>query len=52
MGSKPLKNVDEEFFGLHMQMNVKAPSFLAKAAMEHLPTRGSTSPSVLTFRDC
>jgi 3-oxoacyl-[acyl-carrier protein] reductase len=39
MGSKPLEDVDEEFFDWHMQMNVKAPLFLAKAATEYLTTR-------------
>jgi 3-oxoacyl-[acyl-carrier protein] reductase len=39
MGSKPLEDVDEAFFDDHMQINVKAPLFLAKAATEYLPSR-------------
>lgn len=39
MGSKPLAEVDEAFFDAHMSINVKAPLFIAKAAMEVLPTR-------------
>jgi 3-oxoacyl-[acyl-carrier protein] reductase len=41
MGSKALEDVDEAFFDDHMQINVKAPLFLAKAATEYLPTRES-----------
>jgi 3-oxoacyl-[acyl-carrier protein] reductase len=39
MGSRPLEDVDEAFFDEHMQTNVKAPLFLAKAATEYLPAR-------------
>ena len=42
MGSKPLEEVDEAFFDRHMQINVKVPLFLAKAATEYLPTRESS----------
>jgi len=40
MGSKPLEDVDEAFFDQHMQINVKVPLFLAKAATEYLPAPG------------
>jgi len=40
MGSKPLADVDEMFFDAHMQVNVKAPLFLVKAATEYLPAPG------------
>jgi len=40
MGSKPLADVDEEFYDAHMLSNVKAPLFLAKAATAHLPAPG------------
>jgi 3-oxoacyl-[acyl-carrier protein] reductase len=39
MGSKPLEEIDEAFFDKHMQINVKVPLFLAKAALEYLPAR-------------
>ncbi|RDB14790.1 Short-chain type dehydrogenase/reductase [Hypsizygus marmoreus] len=40
MGSKVLADVDEAFFDDHMQINVKAPLFLVKAATEYLPAPG------------
>jgi len=36
MGSKPMVDVDEEFFDRHMHANVKAPLFTAKYAAQHL----------------
>ncbi|KAF9456012.1 hypothetical protein BDZ94DRAFT_1302782 [Collybia nuda] len=40
MGSKPLAEIDEEFFDAHINSNVKGPLFLAKAATAHLPKPG------------
>jgi len=36
MGSKVIAHVDEAFFDSHMEINVKGPFFLAKAAIPHL----------------
>ncbi|KAF7422904.1 hypothetical protein PC9H_011068 [Pleurotus ostreatus] len=40
MGSKPLAEVDEDFFDSHFEINVKVPVFLAKAAVPLMPTPG------------
>jgi len=40
MGSKVLADVDEQFFDSHIQINVKGPLFLTKAAAPLLPTGG------------
>jgi len=40
MGSKVLADVDEQFFDSHIQVNVKGPLFLSKAAAPHLPSGG------------
>lgn len=39
MKSRPLAEVDEEFFDAHFEFNVKAPLFLVKAASSYLPSR-------------
>ena len=41
MKSKPLAEVDEEFFDAHIDFNVKAPLFFVKAASSYLPSRES-----------
>jgi 3-oxoacyl-[acyl-carrier protein] reductase len=41
MGSRVLADVDEEFFDAHMNMNIKAPLFLVKAALPLLPQGNS-----------
>ncbi|KAF7978627.1 hypothetical protein HWV62_45116 [Athelia sp. TMB] len=38
MGSKALADVDEQFFDSHIQINVKGPLFLTKAAAPLIPT--------------
>ncbi|KAF8682090.1 hypothetical protein AX14_004393 [Amanita brunnescens Koide BX004] len=40
MKSKPLAEVDEEFFDAHIDFNVKAPLFFVKAASSYLPSPG------------
>ncbi|KAF9488016.1 NAD(P)-binding protein [Pleurotus eryngii] len=40
MGSKPLAEVDEDFFDSHFEINVKVPVFLAKAAVPLMSTPG------------
>ncbi|KIM73697.1 hypothetical protein PILCRDRAFT_828923 [Piloderma croceum F 1598] len=40
MGSKALADVDEQFFDSHIQLNVKGPLFLTKAAVPLLPAGG------------
>jgi len=40
MGSKVLADVDEQFFDSHIQVNVKGPLFLSKAAAPLLPSGG------------
>ncbi|KAF5383121.1 hypothetical protein D9615_005054 [Tricholomella constricta] len=40
MGSKPLADVEEDFFDDHINSNVKGPLFLAKAVAPLLPTPG------------
>ncbi|KAF8912446.1 hypothetical protein CPB85DRAFT_1375749 [Mucidula mucida] len=40
MGSKPIADVDEEFFDDHVNSNIKGPVFMAKAVIEHLPAPG------------
>ncbi|KAF7974486.1 hypothetical protein HWV62_12036 [Athelia sp. TMB] len=40
MGSKILADVDEQFFDSHIQINVKGPLFLTKAAAPLLPSGG------------
>ncbi|KAF8067750.1 NAD-P-binding protein [Lyophyllum atratum] len=40
MGSKPLADVDEQFFDDHMNSNVKGPLFLAQAVAPLLPAPG------------
>jgi 3-oxoacyl-[acyl-carrier protein] reductase len=40
MGSKAIADVDEAFFDSHMEINVKGPFFLAKAAIPHLLNTG------------
>jgi len=40
MGSKPLADTDEKFFDDHIEANVKAPLFTAKAAAAVLPSPG------------
>lgn len=40
MGSRVLADIDEDFFDAHMNMNVKAPLFLVKAAVPLLPSGG------------
>ncbi|KAJ8517117.1 hypothetical protein ONZ45_g5644 [Pleurotus djamor] len=40
MGSKTLKDTDEEFFDVHIQTNVKGPLFTAKAAAAIIPSGG------------
>jgi 3-oxoacyl-[acyl-carrier protein] reductase len=50
MGSRAMEDVDEDFFDEHIQANVKAPLFMAKAATEYLPTRKShLSPFLDSF---
>ena len=41
MGSKVLADVDEQFFDSHIQINVKGPVFLTKAAAPLLPSGAS-----------
>ncbi len=57
MGSKPIADVDEEFFDDHVNSNIKGPVFMAKAVIEHLPARMSrlylirfSSPRVYSWR--
>jgi len=40
MGSRVLADVDEQFFDSHIQINVKGPLFLTKAAVPLLPAGG------------
>jgi 3-oxoacyl-[acyl-carrier protein] reductase len=39
MGSKTLEELDEPFFDMHFETNVKVPLFMAKAAAEVMPSR-------------
>lgn len=41
MGSKTISDITEEDFDTHIQANVKGPLFMAKAALDHLPSRES-----------
>jgi len=36
MGSEPIDRVDEKFFDDHINLNVKSPLFLTKAAVKHM----------------
>lgn len=47
MGSKVLADVDEQFFDSHIQVNVKGPLFLTKAAAPLLPDGKPSAPFVL-----
>ncbi|KAJ2915907.1 hypothetical protein MD484_g4532, partial [Candolleomyces efflorescens] len=40
MGSKTLEELDEPFFDMHFETNVKVPLFMAKAAAEVMPAPG------------
>ncbi|KIY65376.1 NAD(P)-binding protein [Cylindrobasidium torrendii FP15055 ss-10] len=40
MGSKTISDITEEDFDSHIQANVKGPLFMAKAALDHLPSPG------------
>ncbi|KAF8650327.1 hypothetical protein AX16_005289, partial [Volvariella volvacea WC 439] len=48
-GSKPLADIDEAFFDVHMNVNVKAPLFLVKAALPLLPARKSASRGLISI---